>query len=422
MKYSIVIPTYNHLEDCLKPCLEKIFKYTDLIDGEIVVVANGCKDDTKQYLELQEIIHPELKHLWFDEGLGYTKAINEGVKASIGENIIFMNNDAILLQQEKNTWIRYLLDALKDNVGVTGNLKLYDASVERRFCLFFCAATPRRLWDKIGGLDESWSPGGGEDIEYCLKIEQLGYKVIQVPDDKECEIKDGYNVNAFPLWHKAESTVMDEEHKEMWVKHIAEVRQKLEHMYKLPEGWFYQGDVDEYRRLVEDVPEDGTICELGCYKGRSLCSVADIIKRKKLNVHVVDIFTGTDCEKKEENYRNIFEENIKRFGIYDQVKIHEGYTKNVINDFSIYAEGNLARPIFDLLFIDASHLYEDVKRDIEDWLPLIKNNGVISGHDYGNWEGVSKAVNERWDNVRVNSEHFGIDSGIAIGSVWSKRL
>ena len=30
-KFSIIIPTYNHLDDCLKPCIESIIKYTDAI-------------------------------------------------------------------------------------------------------------------------------------------------------------------------------------------------------------------------------------------------------------------------------------------------------------------------------------------------------------------------------------------------------
>ena len=30
MKFSIVIPTHNHLEDLLKPCIDSIIKYTDL--------------------------------------------------------------------------------------------------------------------------------------------------------------------------------------------------------------------------------------------------------------------------------------------------------------------------------------------------------------------------------------------------------
>jgi len=51
MKYSIVIPTYNHCEDLLKPCLESIFKYTDMTDVELVISANGCKDGTSDYLK-----------------------------------------------------------------------------------------------------------------------------------------------------------------------------------------------------------------------------------------------------------------------------------------------------------------------------------------------------------------------------------
>jgi glycosyltransferase involved in cell wall biosynthesis len=48
-KYSIVIPTYNHLEDCLKPCIESIIQHTDLQDVEIIIVANGCTDDTLKH-------------------------------------------------------------------------------------------------------------------------------------------------------------------------------------------------------------------------------------------------------------------------------------------------------------------------------------------------------------------------------------
>ncbi|NDF51158.1 MAG: glycosyltransferase [Betaproteobacteria bacterium] len=51
MRYSIVIPTYNHCEDLLKPCLESIFKYTDMADVELVISANGCTDGTQAYLQ-----------------------------------------------------------------------------------------------------------------------------------------------------------------------------------------------------------------------------------------------------------------------------------------------------------------------------------------------------------------------------------
>jgi hypothetical protein len=35
-----------------------------------------------------------------------------------------------------------------------------------------------------------------------------------------------------------------------------------------------------------------------------------------------------------------------------------------------------------ILYIDANHEYEYVKRDIHNWYPKLKFGGVFSGHDY----------------------------------------
>lgn len=399
---SIIIPTYNHCNDFLKPCCESIIKYTDLDDVEIVVVANGCKDNTREYVES---LGSPFKLVWFDEGLGFTKATNEGVKASKGDIIILMNNDVVLLEQPKNQWLDFLCNPLKDNIGMTGNLKIWDASVERYFLVGFLVAIPRWVWNKVGPFDEAtWSPGGGEDIELCIKVEQLGLKIIQVPDEHN-EVINGINVNRFMSFHKGEGTVMDSVNNKdnKWVKHIADVRTKLEYKYKLPPGWFFGADIEEYRRLVEDVPTGGVLLELGCYKGRSLCSVADIIKRKGLTVYVVDVFTGTASEGHFENdYQAEFEKNLERFGIRDNIKNIFKMTTN--------EAATKIREHMDLVFIDADHQYSAIKQDIENWTFKVKEHGTISGHDYTNWVGVSQAVNETWTNVRV------------YGSIWSKRL
>ena len=413
MKVSIVIPTYNHCEDFLRPCLQSIIDHTDLTDVEILVAANGCKDNTREYVES---LGEPFKLIWHDDGLGFTKATNIGVEASTGEIVILMNNDFLLLPQDKNEWLDFLIKPLKDRVGMTGNLKIFDESVERMFLVGFCVAFPRRIWDEIGGFDESWW-GGGEDIEFCLQVENLGYKIIQVPDEKNVVI-DGINVNRFMSYHKGEGTALDEEHREKWIKHIAWVRARLKERHQLPQGWFYGGDIAEYRRLVEDLPEGSTMVELGCAWGRSICSVADIIKRKNLKVHIVDCFTGTKGEPSygDANFRKIFEDNIKRFGIDGQTTIHEGLTNDIVKEIPKLTD-------FDLIFIDADHSYEAVKQDIENWLPKLKKGGTICGHDYGNWEGVGRAVNEKWvAGVRVNDIQFGIPSGVATGSVWSKRI
>ncbi len=52
----------------------------------------------------------------------------------------------------------------------------------------------------------------------------------------------------------------------------------------------------------------------------------------------------------------------------------------------------------DFVFIDADHSYEGCKADIQAWLPKLKPNGFISGHDYDHPEyphfGVKRAVDE----------------------------
>lgn len=52
----------------------------------------------------------------------------------------------------------------------------------------------------------------------------------------------------------------------------------------------------------------------------------------------------------------------------------------------------------DFVFIDGSHGYESVRDDIRAWLPLLRERGVLCGHDYGVYPGVSQAVREAFGN------------------------
>lgn len=70
---------------------------------------------------------------------------------------------------------------------------------------------------------------------------------------------------------------------------------------------------------------------------------------------------------------------------------------------------------FDWAYIDASHFYDDVKRDLEAFLPKLKRGGYIAGDDYdrrGIWDhGVTRAVDELRglgpvDTVRLKNHQF----------------
>ena len=197
---SIIIPTYNHLEDCLKPCIESIIKYTDLCNVEIIIVANGCMDNTKEYIE--SLGNP-FKLIFINEQLGYTKATNLGIKESKGEYIILLNNDTVLLEQSKNTWIEMLKFPFKNSkdIGITGPLKLFDRYSNHEVIIFFCCMIKKQMFDMFGLLDEEYSPGGGEDVDFSVKVQLNGYKIVQVPNEEKLQFIHT-NTGEFPIWHK----------------------------------------------------------------------------------------------------------------------------------------------------------------------------------------------------------------------------
>jgi len=200
-KISIIIPTYNHLEDALKPCIDSILRNTDMSNVQLIVVANGCKDGTKDYLEALDC---PVDVVWFDEGIGYTKSTNAGIKAARGEYLLLLNNDTEIINSPKNQWIDRLVAPLNGDsqIGMTHCLTLTSPEVGKEFGVFFCAMIPRKIFDKIGPLDEIFSPGFGEDIDFCMKLINNGYLLENV------------NLSGdFPIIHKAEVTFHDDEHR-----------------------------------------------------------------------------------------------------------------------------------------------------------------------------------------------------------------
>lgn len=63
----------------------------------------------------------------------------------------------------------------------------------------------------------------------------------------------------------------------------------------------------------------------------------------------------------------------------------------------------------DMVFIDGSHDEDSVIEDLDCWEPLIREGGIISGHDYLNTGyGVYKAVNDTYDKERIKELPGGI--------------
>src|SRR5574343_132434 len=211
IKYSIIIPTYNKLEQYLKPCVDSILRNTTFENKELIIVSNGCQDGTYEWL--QQLDYPFLKFYRDEKPLGYAKAINLGYEMSEGEYVILLNNDTIIENSGQNEWINLLQNPfyIFGDCGATGPIMNYHDRLKFFFLVFCCVMIKRNVFDEIGWMNEVDFPlGAGEDIDFCYKLTQKGYTLRIAPHLPEIHL-DKYNLRSsyFPLTHFAEGTVHD---------------------------------------------------------------------------------------------------------------------------------------------------------------------------------------------------------------------
>jgi len=215
MKYSIVIPTYNHCEDLLKPCIESIFRHTDMTEVELIISANGCLDSTGDYLKglrqaFNQVGFPtHLTVVWNSMPLGYAKATNAGIQAAKGEYIVLLNNDTVMLEQPRKEWLKMLSKPFEDpRCGISCVLKSKPVVTGNDFAIFFCVMIHRRVFDTIGLISTDFGVGGCEDIAFCADAERAGFMIHECAPKS---FKDQQFVGVFPSYHKGEGTVLDSE-------------------------------------------------------------------------------------------------------------------------------------------------------------------------------------------------------------------
>ena len=81
----------------------------------------------------------------------------------------------------------------------------------------------------------------------------------------------------------------------------------------------------------------------------------------------------------------IYSKFCRRMTKYENLSVLKHFSYDVVDNFD---DGTI-----DIVYVDGSHKYNDVARDICDWLPKVKKGGFIAGHDYcRKFKGVMQAV------------------------------
>ena len=153
--------------------------------------------------------------------------------------------------------------------------------------------------------------------------------------------------------------------------------------------------------------------EIGVHCGE--CSAHLLEMHHGLKLYMIDMWSpdtykGKGDDAATEPYRKIYqeqsEENFSRV-----VNIAAKYPErciiqknNSINGSEYFKDNSL-----DFCFIDASHSYEDVKADILAWLPKIRKCGFLFCHDYGLFDGVTKAVDEIFgSDIEIDDDYMAV--------------
>jgi hypothetical protein len=160
------------------------------------------------------------------------------------------------------------------------------------------------------------------------------------------------------------------------------------------QGWMA---INELRWLAETAATMESAIEVGCWKGRSTYAIASACQGQVL---CVDTWKGSSEEEHKEAARK---------DVYSDWKRNVLGLDNVIPLRMTSLEAAIHAPESDMVFIDASHKYEDVLADIAAWLPKAKK--IICGHDYMDTKhpGVRKAVDEVFgDSVRVEADSIWV--------------
>ena len=293
MKYSVIIPTYNHCVDLLKPCVESIFKFTNMADVELIISANGCVDESKLYLDTLKLqfdtlgFSENLKVIWNDKPLGYAKACNEAIKVATTDLIVLLNNDTVLLGQNRGDWLKLLAAPFKQNekAGISCIVKGPSEPAGHDFAVFFCVMIHRKVFEKIGLLNEEYGVGGGEDTEFCIEAERAGFEVV-VATDTRWSTDVGMFTGSFPIYHKGEGTLHDTtlvpNHPEIFLRNSLILARKYNrdwYRWRLSNYWeravFLKGDPiwpqypREHNRYVfaRDNLVGKKVLEIGCSSG-----------------------------------------------------------------------------------------------------------------------------------------------------------
>lgn len=211
---AVVIPTRDGAER-LRNCLTGLLDRTDYPDVHVVVMDNGSvQPETRNYLALVQDDR-RVRVLRDDSPFNYSALNNHAVDAVDTDLVLLLNDDVVVIDPG---WLREMVSLVsRPGVGAVGAKLVFEDGLvqhggvvlgllgianhahkfvhrdapgssgrngllqEMTAVTGACLLTRRDLYLGVGGLDADELPVAYNDVDYCLRIRQAGWRVLWSP-------------------------------------------------------------------------------------------------------------------------------------------------------------------------------------------------------------------------------------------------
>ncbi len=213
-RVTIIIPTRDGLS-LLRRCVTSLLEKTVYPDYELIIVDNRSTDSaTLSYLE-ELSASGAARVLLFDGEFNVSAINNFAARQATGEILCLLNNDMAVITPE---WLAEMVtQALRPEIGAVGaKLSYPDDRIQHAGIILgmmgvanhshqfrsrhlpgyyaqlkvpravaavtgACLVVRRSLFDLVGGLDEAHLPVAFNDVDFCLRLNEAGYRTLWTP-------------------------------------------------------------------------------------------------------------------------------------------------------------------------------------------------------------------------------------------------
>lgn len=215
-KVTIIIPTKDNIK-MLKRCIDSVESLTSYENYDIIIIDNGSEDiDTLEYLNILGKKYKIIKYPTAE--FNFSRLINVGVREAESEFLILLNDDTEVITPG---WIEEMLGWLNssDSIGAVGCKLIYEdcriqhagvvlgmcgnpadhafklqhyqdggylnyCNVVRNYSAVTgaCMMVKKSLFLNVGKFEEYSLPVSFNDIDFCLKLIENGYRVVYTPN------------------------------------------------------------------------------------------------------------------------------------------------------------------------------------------------------------------------------------------------